>query len=215
MPNNKRSPKPIMRKSNLIIAIIAVVVVGVAIVSFIPKDNKGNSIVNGTTDIKDTTDATNIKDTKDTTDTTNATNSSDNTALISDVGVAATLNEEGDVVIQIADITEKATFFEYDSNGTTIGLFAVKASDGTVRTALNTCQVCNGSPKAYFKQEEADFQCQNCGNLFSLDMIEQERGGCNPVPIMAEEKTVTDTEIIIPATYLDENASIFENWKQF
>ena len=209
MPNNKRSPKHTISKSNLIIAIIAVVVVGVAIVSFILKDNKGNSIVKGTTDIKNTTDVT------DTTDTTNVTNTTDNTASIGDAGVPAILNEEGDVVIQIADITEKATFFEYDSNGTTIGLFAVKASDGTIRTALNTCQVCNGSPKAYFKQEEADFQCQNCGNLFGLDMIEQERGGCNPVPIMAEEKTVTDTQIIIPATYLDENASIFENWKQF
>ena len=209
MPNNKRSPKPTKGKSNLILVIIAVVIVGVAIVYFIPKGDKFNTIVNGTSDIKETTDATVA------TDATDATNSSDSTASTEGAGVPVTLNKEGNVVIQIADITEKATFYEYDSNGTTVGLFAVKASDGTIRTALNTCQVCNGSPKAYFKQEEGNFQCQNCGNLFSLDMIEQERGGCNPVPIMPDEKTLTDTEIIIPASYLDDNALIFANWKQF
>ena len=127
----------------------------------------------------------------------------------------AAVNEDGDVVFNIADITEEATFYEYDANGTTMGLFAVKASDGTIRTALNTCQVCNGSPYAFFEQQGDSFQCQNCGNLFSLDMIEQERGGCNPVPITEDEKTVNDTQIVIPANYLEENKDIFSNWKKF
>ncbi len=46
-------------------------------------------------------------------------------------------------------------------------------------------------------------------------MIEQERGGCNPVPITEDEKTVNDTQIVIPAKYLEENKDIFSNWKKF
>lgn len=133
-----------------------------------------------------------------------------------DSGVSeVNLNEDGDVVIPVADITEEASFYEYDINGTIIGFFAVKASDGTIRTALNTCQVCNGSPYAFFEQQGDTFQCQNCGNLFSLDMIEQERGGCNPVPITKDEKTVNDTQIVIPMKYLEENVGRFSNWKKF
>ncbi len=142
-------------------------------------------------------------------------NSSGNTVAADPEANQAVLNEDGDIVIKIADITEKAAFYEYDANGTTMGLFAVKAGDGTIRTALNTCQVCNGSPYAYFEQQDDSFQCQNCNNLFSLDKIEQERGGCNPVPITADEKTVNDTEIIIPAEFMEENAERFENWKNF
>lgn len=138
----------------------------------------------------------------------------DNTETDKVSAVNAT-NEDGDVVFQISDITEEATFYETDVNGTTVGLFAVKASDGTIRTALNTCQVCNGSPYAYFEQQDDKFQCQNCGNIFPLDMIAQERGGCNPVPITEEERTESDTEIIIPAELLEENAARFKEWKKF
>lgn len=126
------------------------------------------------------------------------------------------INDNGDVVIQEDSITKEASFYEYDYNGTTVGLFAVKASDGTIRTALNTCQVCNGSPYAFFEQQSDKFQCQNCGNLFSLDMIGQERGGCNPIPIIGDEREESgDGTITIPADFIKDNASIFTNWKKY
>ena len=81
----------------------------------------------------------------------------------------------------------------------------VKSSDGTIRTALDTCQVCNRTPNAFYKQQGDSFQCQNCGNIYSLDMIEQECGGYS-ISIMESENAVTDTEIIIPGTLPDENA---------
>lgn len=129
--------------------------------------------------------------------------------------VVATLNEKGDLVINTGDITEEATFFQINHKGTDMAVLAVKADDGTIRTAFDTCQICNGSPYAYFEQSGDKFQCQNCGNVYSRDMLEKERGGCNPVPIMAEEKTVTDSEIIIPVEVLEANAERFENWKKF
>lgn len=128
--------------------------------------------------------------------------------------VPATINEKGDVVIKIADISEEATFYQLNSGGIDMALFAVKASDGTIRTAFDTCQICNGSPFAYFNQYEDQFQCQNCGNYYRRDMIEQERGGCNPVPIMENEKVVTAEEIIIPAEIIEANAGRFKNWKR-
>lgn len=135
----------------------------------------------------------------------------------SDTGNSSAIssNDNGDVVINIEDISDKASFYEYDYNGTTVSLFAVKASDGTIRTALNTCQVCKGSPYAFFEQKENQFQCQNCGNMFSLDMIGEKRGGCNPIPITSDESTTDNETIVIPANFLENNAPLFTNWKKY
>lgn len=120
-----------------------------------------------------------------------------------------------DVVIQTGELSETASFFDYDAGGTTVELFAVVASDGTVRLALNTCQVCNGSPYAYFVQEGDDFICQNCGNRFSSTQVGVASGGCNPVPVTAEDYTLQGDSIIVPADLLENNAARFANWKQF
>lgn len=129
--------------------------------------------------------------------------------------VGITVNDNSDIVIDTSKITDKASFFETESGGLTVGLFVVKASDGTIRTAFNTCQVCNGSPYAYFKQTGDNFQCQNCKNMFPTDRISEERGGCNPVPILNEQRTESNGEIIISSALLEENSIRFQNWKQY
>ncbi|BCJ95578.1 hypothetical protein acsn021_31470 [Anaerocolumna cellulosilytica] len=198
MSNNKKNTG---NKNTLLLVTAAVVAVLAVVVVFL---NPG--VQKDTTKLVATkADDNNNKETESTTE---------NTSEIADAR-GFSVNEDGDVVIQIADITDQASFYEYDADGTAVGLFAVKASDGTIRTALNTCQVCNGSPYAYFEQNADKVQCQNCGNMFNLDMIEQERGGCNPVPISDGEKIAEDNEIIIPASYLNENAQYFKNWKKF
>lgn len=53
--------------------------------------------------------------------------------------IDAVLDEEGNVVINKDDITNVATFINYTTGGVTIQLIAVRASDGTVRVAFNTC----------------------------------------------------------------------------
>ncbi len=203
MSNKKQSKKtqskktPNKNQNPLLFIAIGVAVIAIAVVLIKP-GNKGNTSPNNVA----SSDGT-------------STDASTNNTTSSDTAVPATLNDNGDVVIQVADITEKATFLSYDEGGTAMGLLVVKASDGTIRTALDTCQICNGSPYAYFTQQDDKFQCQNCGNIYSVDMIEQERGGCNPVPIMTDEKTVTETEIIIPSQLFEDNAERFENWKKF
>ena len=123
--------------------------------------------------------------------------------------------ETGDLVIRSEDIGAQASFFDYDAGGTTVEVFAVRASDGTVRLALNTCQVCNGSPYAFFVQEGDDFVCQNCRNRFASTQVGLISGGCNPVPITDSVRTEQDGTITVPASFLEDSASLFQNWKNF
>lgn len=120
-----------------------------------------------------------------------------------------------DLVIQAGDIGASASYFDFDADGTTVQVFAVRASDDTVRLALNTCQVCSGSPYAYFEQSGDAFICQNCGNRFASTDVGRVSGGCNPVPITEDIYTEQDGTITVPASFLEENASRFINWKKF
>jgi len=127
--------------------------------------------------------------------------------------VTAITNENGDVIIPIADLSETATFYSYDKLDTKIEFLAVKASDGTVRTAFNTCQVCYASGRGYYVQKGDVLVCQNCGNVFEMDQVEKIKGGCNPIPIFEENKEVTESSIIIKSENFTEAESLFANWK--
>lgn len=126
--------------------------------------------------------------------------------------IAAT-NEKGDLVIPVADITENAKFYSYDGLDSKMEVIAVKASDGTIRTAFNTCQVCFSSGKGYYVQEGDKLVCQNCGNQFGMDQVELTKGGCNPVPILEDQKQVDGDKITIPKETMKAAEKIFENWK--
>ncbi len=126
---------------------------------------------------------------------------------------SAAIPADQDIVIPISEITETAKFYPVDVEGTTLEVVAVKASDGSIRTAFNTCQVCYDSGKGYYKQQGDLLVCQNCGNQFSMDRVEVEAGGCNPWPIFDENKTVTEDSITISYGFLKESKGIFANWK--
>ena len=112
-----------------------------------------------------------------------------------------------------ADITEKASFFPYEEASNYMEVIAIKASDGSIRTALNTCQVCYDSGRGYYEQVGDTLVCQNCGNVFGVDDIEVIKGGCNPIPILETEKSEDDEFVTIKGAFLEENAIYFENWK--
>lgn len=118
------------------------------------------------------------------------------------------------LVIPTAEITSDASFFPLEVDGTTMEVIAVRASDGTIRTAFNTCQVCYDSGRGYYVQSGNYLVCQNCGNRFSMDQVEIVAGGCNPWPIFPENKTVTADEISISYDFFVESQGIFENWKR-
>lgn len=112
-------------------------------------------------------------------------------------------NENNNIEMNVSDVTEKAKFYVYNIDGIDIEIFAVKASDGTIRTAFNTCQVCSPSPKAYFIQNGKDFICQNCMNAFPTDRIGIERGGCNPIPISFDERKDEGEKIILTKEFVE------------
>lgn len=186
--NNKQKNKKqkSKKKNNIVLPIIAAAVVVVAAVSVIvPKLTKDSS-----------------------SDNTSAKNTTQNQ-------ISSVQSFTNDITINKDEIGETATFFDYDANGITVEAFAVKASDGTTRIALNTCQVCNGSPYAYFVQQGDNFICQNCKNAFKRDSIGTIHGGCNPLPLTEDDYTDDNGIITIPAYLLEQYAPNFKNWKKF
>jgi hypothetical protein len=120
---------------------------------------------------------------------------------------------DGDLVIGVADISESAKFYPVEVDGTKLEVIAVEAPDGTIRTAFNTCQVCYDSGRGYYRQDGGVLVCQNCGNRFDMSQVEVVAGGCNPVPIFPDNKTVTDETITVPLDFLREAKVIFSNWR--
>ncbi|MVX62311.1 DUF2318 domain-containing protein [Clostridium chromiireducens] len=117
------------------------------------------------------------------------------------------------IEINKTDISNTVKFYPYESNGIKMEVLALKAKDGTIRTALNTCQVCYASGKGYYVQEGDELVCQNCGNRFASNMVGKTKGGCNPVPISDTNKVDDGNKITIDKNYLDKNKAYFSNWK--
>lgn len=137
--------------------------------------------------------------------------SSDNSSKKDDLRAEKVI--DGDIVIPVSEISKTAKFYPAEIDGIELEALAVKAPDGSIRTAFNTCQVCYSSGRGYYVQEGDVLVCQNCGNRFAMDDVEVTRGGCNPVPITEEYKTVSDDSITISKDFLAEATVIFQNWK--
>ena len=117
------------------------------------------------------------------------------------------------LVIPVSEISSTASFYPVEVDGTRMEVFAVADSEGNIRTAFNTCQICYGSGRGYYVQEGNVLVCQNCGNRFTVDQVEIQSGGCNPWPIFPENKTITDDTIEISYDFLNESKEIFSKWK--
>jgi uncharacterized membrane protein len=121
----------------------------------------------------------------------------------------------GDLVIQIADITENVLFCPLEIDGTKMEVLAVKAPDGTIRTVFNTCAGCLDSG-GHFLQEGTLLVCQICGDRYRMSQLEVEgpAGVCNPVPILPANKTITNSTITISGEFLSQSKNLFARWKQ-
>ncbi|MCD8026209.1 MAG: DUF2318 domain-containing protein [Clostridiales bacterium] len=115
--------------------------------------------------------------------------------------------------ISISEISDTVSFYPVEVDNTEMEIIAVLDSSGNIRTAFNTCQVCYSSGRGYYEQSGNKLVCQNCGNQFSVDEIGIESGGCNPYPILEDDKETTDDTVKISYDFLSESASLFANWK--
>ncbi|MAG22394.1 MAG: hypothetical protein CL943_03785 [Candidatus Diapherotrites archaeon] len=121
---------------------------------------------------------------------------------------AADNSEQATFSIPVASIGQEAKWYEYESNGTTIRFFAVKGSDGSVKTAFDACDVCNYSKKGYSQQ--GNFMvCNNCGNKYPIDGLGTENkrpGGCWPSYLPNE---VVGENIVIQKANLEKGSAFF------
>ncbi len=177
-----------MKNKILIIVTIVVVIIAVCVIVFIPKNNDNGAKNEATSDVKKTISNTAKK-------------------------IEADLNENGDVEVLLDKLdTKSPTFITYTSEkGNKMELVAVKDSSDNIDIAFNTCQVCNGSPKAYFVWQNNKLVCKNCGNTFSLKTIGQSSGGCNPMTISDSEVTKIENGIQISKVFLSDNENLFTN----
>ena len=136
------------------------------------------------------------------------------TACGSKQTTAAAIPEDGALEITISELSEKIKIYSFTVDGLNMEVLAAKDADGTVRTAFNTCQVCNGSRKAYFKEEGDHVVCQNCGNSFGKEDVGVLSGGCNPYPIFAEDREDTGDTVEISYDFLKSAEGLFTRWKE-
>ena len=166
------------------------------------------------TDETENTEAQENKANATETNKTETNETANNTANNNANNNANEIKEGEKLVIPISDLSEKATFYPVKVDGTEMEVIAGKDSQGKIRTAFNTCQVCYDSGNGYYRQLGEELVCQNCGNSFTMDVVGETGGGCNPVPILEENRTVTDSEIQISYEFLKESSNIFANWRR-
>jgi len=121
-----------------------------------------------------------------------------------------TLKLEEEKIIIDAEIIEDGLAHFYNtelSNGKKVYFFALKDANGVYRAAANACQVCHKS-KLGFVQEGNYMKCKTCGNIYPMEKIATEKGGCNPGPINPNLKVENGT-ITINQSELEEIADLF------
>ncbi|GLI39520.1 DUF2318 domain-containing protein [Geobacter hydrogenophilus] len=85
----------------------------------------------------------------------------------------------------------KAHFYRYDDGGKEITFFAVKAADGTFKTAFDACDSCFKSRKGY-EQQGDKMNCRNCNQKFAIGRLgPNATGGCNPGYLPSQVKGTT------------------------
>jgi hypothetical protein len=135
-------------------------------------------------------------------------------ALTASAFAGGTITPAGDLKIPKKEVTSTVRFYPYKAGGVLMEVLALRAPDGTVRTAFNTCQVCYASGRGWYTQKGDYLVCNNCGNRFLASQVELIKGGCNPVPITKDLKTEDADFITIPKALFEEAKPLFLRWKK-
>ena len=114
--------------------------------------------------------------------------------------------ENGEVKVPVSALADsKAVYYVYDNGGMPVKFFVLKASDGTVRVALDACTACNHAKLGY-RQEGDNMVCNNCGMAFPSTRVGKISGGCSPIPVTNTQDGKTLT---VKAKDLEEGAKYF------
>ena len=106
--------------------------------------------------------------------------------------------------IPIADINNgSAHFFKVQAaDGTIVSFFTLKSKDGVIRAAIDACDVCYKAGKGY--TQDGDYMvCDNCGQRFASNRINEVKGGCNPAPL---ERVIEGDNLVIKMADINKNS---------
>lgn len=215
MNNNRKTNKKSNNNTFIVIAAIILCIAAVGIYMFKQNGGKKEQQSERTAAVSDS-DAQNseISDNKANDNETNdSTSESDGTANKNNKSEKV-ISKGKSLKIPVSDISSTVSFYPIKVDGVEMEIIAVKDSEGEIRTAFNTCQVCYSSGRGYYVQDGDVLVCQNCGNQFTIDDIGVEAGGCNPWAIMSDDRTIKNGKLEISYDYLKESEQIFSNWKE-
>ena len=112
----------------------------------------------------------------------------------------------GEVKVQLSALQgSTASYFVYNAGGKDIKFFMLRASDGTVRLALDACTACNHAKLGYRQNGEA-MVCNNCGMSFRSTDVGHISGGCSPIPLKNSQDGKT---LVVKTQDLEEGAKYF------
>lgn len=115
-------------------------------------------------------------------------------------------SENGEVKVPLSALQGgAASYFVYHANGTDIKFFVLRASDGTVRAALDSCTSCYHAKLGY-RQDGETMICNNCGMGFKSTDVGHITGGCSPIPLTNSQDGKT---LVVKAKDLLEGAKYF------
>jgi len=119
----------------------------------------------------------------------------------------AALQAGEDVSVPVATLADgRARFYRYlSTSGKEIRFFVMKSSDGVIRAAFDSCDVCYRERRGY-RQAGDSMICNNCGQAFESRSINVLQGGCNPAPI---ERTVEGDHVVLRAEALEQGQFYF------
>jgi uncharacterized membrane protein len=112
-----------------------------------------------------------------------------------------------DVRIPLSDIGDgRARFFDYRAkDNRVVKFFVMRSSDGVYRAALDACDTCYHAKRGY-RQEADEMVCNNCGLRFPSALINEVKGGCNPIGL---PRAVEGDQLVIKAGELESRAVYF------
>ena len=112
-----------------------------------------------------------------------------------------------DVVIPVAEISDgQAHFYSYDAGGVEVKYFVMQSKDGEYRAAFDACAGCYPNKKGYSQQGDL-MVCNNCGQQFDSNQINEIKGGCNPSPI---DRSVDGQDLVLKTADLQAGVQYFQ-----
>lgn len=113
----------------------------------------------------------------------------------------------GIVSLPVAKLADgKARFYKFEDGGKEISFFAIKAADGSIKTAFDACDACYKSKKGY-EQQGDKMNCNNCNQKFAVNRLgPNATGGCNPGYLPHQQ---SGANITIKASDLKDGARYF------